>query len=135
VIELKSGTRIWIAAGFTDLRRGFQGLSSIVETVLEQAPFSGHVFVFRGKRGDLIKLLWFDGDGLCLFQKATGHERNCVIDACAVIDAFGRHRLASAAEDVGTTVGRIGGDILTYDCDVTMAYSVPWLMRMPVLLI
>jgi hypothetical protein len=54
VIELKSGTRIWIAAGFTDLRRGFQGLSSIVETVLEQAPFSGHVFVFRGKRGDLI---------------------------------------------------------------------------------
>lgn len=42
VIELKSGTRIWIAAGFTDLRRGFQGLSSIVETVLEQAPFSGH---------------------------------------------------------------------------------------------
>src|SRR5207248_1372487 len=56
----KSGTRIWIAAGFTDLRRGSQGLSSIVETVLEQAPFSGPVFVFRGKRGDLIKLLgWY----------------------------------------------------------------------------
>ena len=69
MIELKSGTRIWIAAGFTDLRRGFQGLSSIVETVLEQAPFSGHVFVFRGKRGDLIKLLWWSGDGLCLFVK------------------------------------------------------------------
>jgi transposase len=69
VIELRSGTRIWIAAGFTDLRRGFQGLTTLVETVLEQAPFSGHVFVFRGKRGDLIKLLWWDGDGLCLFQK------------------------------------------------------------------
>jgi transposase len=55
VIELRSGTRIWIAAGFTDLRRGFQGLSTLVETVLEQAPYSGHVFVFRGKRGDLIK--------------------------------------------------------------------------------
>jgi transposase len=52
VIELRTGTRIWIAAGFTDLRRGFQGLSSLVETVLEQQPFSGHVFVFRGKRGD-----------------------------------------------------------------------------------
>jgi transposase len=75
VIELKSGTRIWIAAGFTDLRRGFQGLSSIVETVLEQALFSGHVFVFRGKRGDLIKLLWFDGDGLCLFQKRLDRGR------------------------------------------------------------
>jgi transposase len=46
-----------IVAGFTDLRRGFQGFSSIVETVLAQAPFSGHVFVFLGKRGDLIKLL------------------------------------------------------------------------------
>ena len=44
MIELKTGTRIWIAAGFTDLRRGFQGLSSLVETVLEQQPFSGHVF-------------------------------------------------------------------------------------------
>jgi transposase len=43
--------------------------------VLELAPYSGHVFVFRGKRGDLIKLLWFDGDGLCLFQKrlVRGH--------------------------------------------------------------
>jgi transposase len=75
LIDLKPGTRIWIAAGFTDLRRGFQGLSSIVETVLEQAPFSGHVFVFRGKRGDLIKLLWFDGDGLCLFQKRLERGR------------------------------------------------------------
>ena len=75
MIEPKSGTRIWIAAGFTDLRRGFQGLSSIVETVLEQAPFSGHMFVFRGKRGDLIKLLWFDGDGLCLFQKRLERGR------------------------------------------------------------
>jgi transposase len=74
VIELRPGTRIWIAAGFTDLRRGFQGLSSIVETVLEQAPFSGHVFVFRGKRGDLIKLLWFDGDGLC--KPTTENPRN-----------------------------------------------------------
>ena len=75
LIELKAGTRVWIAAGFTDLRRGFQGLSSIVETVLEQAPYSGHVFVFRGKRGDLIKLLWFDGDGLCLFQKRLERGR------------------------------------------------------------
>jgi transposase len=75
VIELRAGTRIWIAAGFTDLRRGFQGLTTLVETVLEQAPFSGHVFVFRGRRGDLIKLLWWDGDGLCLFQKRLERGR------------------------------------------------------------
>lgn len=75
MIELRTGTRIWIAAGYTDLRRGFQGLSSLVETVLEQEPYSGHVFVFRGKRGDLIKLLWFDGDGLCLLQKRLERGR------------------------------------------------------------
>lgn len=75
MIDLKTGTRIWIAAGFTDLRRGFRGLSSLVETVLEQQPYSGHVFVFRGKRGDLIKLLWFDGDGLCVFQKRLERGR------------------------------------------------------------
>jgi transposase len=66
---IPDNTRIWIVAGLTDLRRGFVGLSAMVQTALEQDPFNGHVFVFRGKRGDLIKLLWFDGDGLCLFAK------------------------------------------------------------------
>ena len=69
MIEPRTGTRIWLAAGVTDLRRGFDGLSAQVQTVLEQQPFSGHVFVFRGRRGDMVKLLWFDGDGLCLFAK------------------------------------------------------------------
>jgi transposase len=75
VIDLPRSTRIWIAAGVTDMRRGFRSLSMLVETVLKQAPYSGHVFVFRGKRGDLIKLLWFDGDGLCLFQKRLERGR------------------------------------------------------------
>jgi transposase len=69
VIELRTGTKIWLAAGVTDMRRGFDGLSAQVQTVLEQQPFSGHVFVFRGRRGDIVKLLWFDGDGLCLLVK------------------------------------------------------------------
>jgi len=59
----------------TDMRRGFQGLSAQVQTVLEQQPFSGHVFVFRGRRGDQVKLLWFDGDGLCLFAKRLERGR------------------------------------------------------------
>ena len=66
---------IWLAAGVTDLRRGFTGLSATVQTVLEQKPFSGHIFVFRGRRGDLIKLLWWDGDGLCLFAKRLERGR------------------------------------------------------------
>jgi transposase len=75
MIGLPTGTQIWIAAGVTDLRRGFDGLSAIAQTALEQNPFSGHVFVFRGRRGDLIKLLWWDGDGLCLFAKRLERGR------------------------------------------------------------
>jgi transposase len=48
VISLPAGTLIWIAAGVTDMRRGFNGLSAHVQTVLEQQPLFGHVFVFRG---------------------------------------------------------------------------------------
>jgi transposase len=75
IIAPPANTQIWIAAGVTDLRRGFTGLSALVQSQLEQSPFSGHVFVFRGRRGDLIKLLWFDGDGLCLFSKRLERGR------------------------------------------------------------
>ncbi len=75
MIGVPASTEIWIAAGVTDLRRGFTGLSAIAQTILEKSPFSGHVFVFRGRRGDLIKLLWWDGDGLCLFAKRLERGR------------------------------------------------------------
>jgi len=75
MITLPSNTQIWIAAGVTDLRRGFTGLSSLVQNQLQQSPLSGQVFVFRGRRGDLIKVLWFDGDGLCLFSKRLERGR------------------------------------------------------------
>jgi transposase len=75
MIGLPAGTRIWIASGVTDLRRGFTGLSAMVQTALKENPFSGHVFVFRGRRGDLIKMLWWDGDGLCLFAKRLERGR------------------------------------------------------------
>ena len=69
MIGLPSGTRIWLAAGLTDMRRGFDGLAALAQSALELEPFSGHVFVFRGRRGDIIKLLWWDGQGMCLFAK------------------------------------------------------------------
>jgi transposase len=75
MITVSAGSRIWIAAGVTDVRRGFIGLSAMVQTVLSENPFSGHLFVFRGRRGDLIKVLWFDGDGLCLFAKRLERGR------------------------------------------------------------
>ena len=63
------GARVWLAAGITDMRKGFDGLAALVQQALTEDPFSGQVFVFRGRRGDLVKLLWWDGDGLCLFAK------------------------------------------------------------------
>ncbi len=75
MIAVPAGTQVWIAAGVTDMRRGFDGLAAQVQTTLSQNPFSGHIFVFRGRRGDLMKLLWFDGDGLCLFAKRLERGR------------------------------------------------------------
>lgn len=75
MIALPAGTRVWIAAGVTDMRKGMDGLAALAQTTLSQNPFSGHVFVFRGRRGDLVKLVWFDGDGLCLFAKRLERGR------------------------------------------------------------
>lgn len=69
MITPPSVARIWIAAGHTDMRRGFDGLAALVQQQLDADPFSGQVFVFRGRRGDRIKVLWFDGDGMCLYAK------------------------------------------------------------------
>lgn len=69
MMGLPAGTRIWMAAGVTDMRCGFQGLAAKVQSVLEDNPFGGDVFVFRGRRGDTLKVLWSTGDGLCLLSK------------------------------------------------------------------
>jgi transposase len=69
MIGLPAGARVWLAAGHTDMRKGFDGLVAVAQGVLLQDPFGGHVFVFRGRRGDIIKLLWWDGQGLCLLSK------------------------------------------------------------------
>ena len=69
MIGLPLGARVWLAAGVTDLRKGFDGLAAIVKATLAEDPYSGHLFVFRGRKGDRVKALWYDGDGLCLFAK------------------------------------------------------------------
>jgi len=75
MIGLPAGTRIWLAAGVTDMRKGFDGLAALVQTQLHEDAFAGHVFVFRGRRGDRVKLLWWSGDGLCLFAKRLERGR------------------------------------------------------------
>jgi transposase len=69
VITVPAGVRIYLACGATDMRRGFDSLSVMAQEVLNQDPFAGHLFAFRGRRGHLIKILYWDGQGFCLFAK------------------------------------------------------------------
>jgi transposase len=75
MIALPPGVQVWLAAGATDMRKGFDGLAGLVQTQLLEDPFSGQLFVFRGRRGDRVKILWWDGDGLCLFAKRLERGR------------------------------------------------------------
>ena len=75
MIGPSSGTRIWLAAGITDMRKGINGLAAIVQLALGERPFSGDVFVFRGRRGDQVKLLWWSGDGMNLYVKRLERGR------------------------------------------------------------
>jgi transposase len=75
MIGLPLGTRVWLGAGVTDMRKGMDGLAALVQTTLAKNPFSGHVFAFRGKRGDLVKLLWWSGDGMNLYAKRLERGR------------------------------------------------------------
>ena len=63
------GTKVYLACRPTDLRKGFDGLSAEVTQTLRADPYSGHLFLFRGKRGDMMKILYWDGTGMCLFSK------------------------------------------------------------------
>lgn len=108
MITLPTGTRIWIIAGITDMRCGFNGLASKVQNTLKDDPFSGHIFVFRGRNGKMVKILWADRDGLCLFAKRLERGRFCLAgnpgresapDASSVIHATGGDRVATSQTD------------------------------------
>ncbi|WP_310619981.1 IS66 family insertion sequence element accessory protein TnpB [Flexibacterium corallicola] len=75
MIPVPSNARVWLAAGITDMRCGFNSLAAKAESVLHEDPFSGHLFVFRGRRGDLLKLIWWDTQGACLFTKRLERGR------------------------------------------------------------
>lgn len=75
MIALPPGAKVWLAAGTTDMRRGFDGLARQVQEVLKHDPFGGHLFVFRGRRGDLVKCLFWDTQGLVLYAKRLERGR------------------------------------------------------------
>jgi len=70
---LPPGVKVHLAFGFIDMRKGIDGLAMLVQGVLRQDPFSGHLFLFRGRKANLIKIVFWDGTGLCLFTKRLEH--------------------------------------------------------------
>lgn len=69
MLSIATGTRIFVAAGATDMRKGFDGLQGLVTGVLEQDPLSGHLFLFVNRRRDKLKILYWDGDGLAIWYR------------------------------------------------------------------
>jgi transposase len=75
MIPVPGGVRVWLAAGHTDMRKGWASLALLVRERLNRDPHSGHIFIFRGRRGDLVKVIWHDGQGSCLFVKRLERGR------------------------------------------------------------
>ena len=75
MIALPAGCKVWLAAGAPDMRKGLDGLAASVQSQLTEDPFSGQLFVFRGRAGDRVKILWWSGDGMCLFAKRLERGR------------------------------------------------------------
>ena len=75
MIPVPAGVRVWLATGHTDMRKGFPGLALLVQEKLKTDPHCGHLFVFRGRSGGLVKVIWHDGQGACLFSKRLERGR------------------------------------------------------------
>ena len=75
MISLAPGTKVFLACRPIDLRAGFDGLAAKVQQIIGADPFSGHVFIFRSKRGHYLKGLYWDGSGLCLFAKRLDRHK------------------------------------------------------------
>ena len=116
MIPVPSGVRVWLAVGHTDMRRGMNSLALQVQQALGRDPHCGDLYVFRGRRGDLVKIVWHDGIGMSLYAKRL--ERGRFIwpspaDGCrgdlrlaAGLHAR-RHRLAEPATDLEAGAGGI----------------------------
>ena len=75
MIAPPSGVRVWLATGATDMRRGMNSLALLVQEAFTRDPHGGDLYVFRGKSGKLIKILWHDGLGMSLYAKRLERAR------------------------------------------------------------
>lgn len=79
MIAFPAGTKVWIAGGVTDMRRGMNTLALAVQQGLGRDPHAGEIFCFRGRKGDLVKLLWHDGVGMSLYVKRWSNIRDLTL--------------------------------------------------------
>lgn len=75
MIPVPSSVRVWVATGATDMRKGMNGLALQVQQALDRDPHGGDLYVFRGRRADLVKILWHDGLGMSLYAKRLERGR------------------------------------------------------------
>ena len=113
---MPGNTRVWLAVGVTDMRRGFNTLAAQAGQVLAEDPYSGHMFVFRGRRGDLLRIILWDTQGACLFSRRLGRCRlvwpaareGKVSPGSPRLSMLSGDRLALAAEDPATAGYGVG---------------------------
>src|SRR5882672_10790815 len=115
MIPVPTGVRVWLATGHTDMRKGFASLSLQVQEILRRDPLSGQLFCFRGRSGDLLKVIWHDGQGMPVYQAAgagplpvaeRSRRRGDDLLSPAWLPAL-RDRLAPSAGDLASDLGRL----------------------------
>ena len=75
MIPVPGNVHVWLAVGRTDMRKGMNGLALQVQQTLGRDPHAGDLFVFRGRRGDMVKIIWHDGLGMSLYAKRLERGR------------------------------------------------------------
>jgi transposase len=101
VIQVAAGTKVYLACRPVSMRYGFDGLAAQVANVLNADPFSGHLFLFRSKRADYLKVLYWDGTGLCLFAKRLERAKFVSYGLCQGILTRVTHRVRRSTRIVG----------------------------------
>ena len=118
MIPMPTGVRVWLATGHTDMRKGWASLALQVQERLGQDPHSGQLFIFRGRRGDLVKVIWHDSQGSCLFVKRLERGRFIwpnTVDGAVSISAGQMGYLLEAS--TGETRRKPGGRKRPDNCD------------------
>jgi len=100
VIPIASGVRVWIATGHTDMRKGMHGLALQVQQSLKRDPNVGDLYVFRGRTGSLVKILWHDGLGTSLYAKRLDRGRFTWPSATDGVVAISASQMACMLEGI-----------------------------------